>query len=206
MSIKPSTNTQFPVGSKVKVVNKGQVCTTYSGMADYMRLAQLGYKWAQGYNVLKGGEVGVVIAKAMHEMEYEGEILAIKVGECVSLILSKGVVEYEPVAKETTIRWEDLKAGQKVKFVGMGEGHIHWEFKLGGIYNVVIEHYKPAVVDAGGDYCAYNYAGWEIVLVEDIVEDIVEPTIDELKSELAETKAKLWDAEQKLKKINQLSE
>jgi hypothetical protein len=199
MTIKDSTSTQFPVGSFVKVVDKGQVCTTYRDMADHMRLVQRGYEWAQGWNVLEGGEVGVVVAKAMHQAECNGEILAIKVGEKVSLILSKGVVEYELVIKEPTLQWEDLKAGQKVKFVGGTGLHPWWKFDIGGVYSVEQDGDRPAVMDNDDDPCYANYDNWEIVLVEDVAKP--DTTVEELKAELATVKAKLWDAEQKLKKI-----
>lgn len=127
--IKPSTCTQLPIGSKVKIIDKGQVCTTYKNMVTHMKLHELGGSYVGGINPLRDGDVATVIAKAMHEEDHYGEILAVRFGANgpVALILARGVVEFEPVA--------------------------------------------PA------------------------------PTVEQLKVEVATLKAKLWDAEQKLKKM-----
>lgn len=121
--IKPSNCTHFPVGAKVKITNSGRCYSTYRDMYEYM-----GLTCKMGFNPFNNGEIGIVVAKAIHESEHCGEVLAVRVEGGVALIGATGVTHYEaPVVKE--------------------------------------------------------------------------PTVDELKAELAATKAKLWEAEWKLAKI-----
>lgn len=90
--ITPASSTQFPVGSKVKITNKGHAYTTYKDMARYLKIEDK-FKW--GDNPFKEGDIGVVVARATHENSSYGEVFAVKVGDEVGMIGYRGLIEYE---------------------------------------------------------------------------------------------------------------
>jgi hypothetical protein len=127
-TIKPSTNTEFAIGTKVKIVNSGHCYSGYKDMATYM-----GLNLRFPLNPFRNGDVGHVIAIAQHESSGYGDVIAVRIG-------SKG--------------------------------------------------------NSNGPIGLMNPQG--VIVVKPV---ILEPTVAELKVELAMVKAKLWDAEQKLKKM-----
>lgn len=127
--IKPSTCTIFPIGAKVKITNSGRCYSTYKQMSEYM-----GITHKHAFNPFRNGDVGTVVAKAMHESIGYGEVLAVRVAEGVALIGANGVVEYEePVALQPTI--EQLK----VEIVTLKAKLWDAEWKLRKIVEVVKE-------------------------------------------------------------------
>lgn len=120
--IKPSTCTNFPMFSKVKIGNTGHSYTTYRDMFTYMGLTKL------NFNPFVYGEIGVVVGKAMHESEGYGEVLAVRVAAGVGLIAAKGVNKYEApkpaepsyqelVTELVTLKAQLWEAEQKLKKV-----------------------------------------------------------------------------------------
>lgn len=194
--ITPSTCTKFPIGTKVKIINSGHCYSGYRDMARYMNLDM-----RIGRNPFRNGDVGVVVAKAMHEYESSGEVLAVRLDDGnIGLMDTKGV-EYVETLK--AIDMKDMVVGQVVRLVDEGRGgHKHWHFVAGGEYTVRKDDYNctgPASPKSG-HVPSRNWAGWEWVLVSDVPVE-PEPTVEELKAELAAIKAKLWEAEWKLNKI-----
>jgi hypothetical protein len=199
--IKPSNCTQFPIGAKVKITHSGRCYSGYRDMAEYMRLnIQL------PSNPFRNGDVGVVVAKAMHEYESSGEVLAVRLDNgSIGLMAVSGVVEYEEPLK--AIDMKDMVVGQVVRLVDEGrDGHKHWHFVAGGEYTVRKDEYNctgPASPKSG-NVPSRNWAEWKWVLVSDVPAE-PEPTVEELKAELATVKAKLWEAEWKLNKISEVA-
>jgi hypothetical protein len=192
--IKPSTCTQFPIGAKVKIIGSGHCYSGYRDMARYMNL-----DIRLPNNPFKNGQVGTVVAKAMHECEDNGEVLAVRVEGGIGLMAARGVVEYEEPLK--AIDMKDMVVGQVVRLTSNGNGyHDHWKFKVGEEYTVGNDKYHTGPINPEGNTPSRNWADWEWVLVSDVPAE-PEPTVEELKAELATVKAKLWEAEWKLNKI-----
>lgn len=230
--ITASTSTQFPVGSKVKITDDGQACTTYKAMKKYMKkYMKLDNCEVSGYNVFKGTNVvGVVVAKAMHEAGY-GEMLAVQVGERVGLILSKGVVEYEepvvigkpklsaydhaPLTPHATERLSKYfkDAPEWATHVGSDDTGIHFFDHHPHIYKSRIEiratFLKGMLPPSHKSECHVRGTGRSdtlevVVIVHQPKAPTAEEQLEAVKVELATTKAKLWDAENKLSKIKAL--
>lgn len=193
--IKPSTSTQFPVGSKVKVLDSGNCYSGYQQMARYM-----GVDIRIPFNPFINGEVGVVVAKAMHE-DQEREVLAVRVDRGIGLIDVKGVVEHEELKP---ILFDEMREGQVVRFTKF-KGHEHWDFVVGKDYTVEYGEYgytgHTGPRNPTGSIPSCKWGDWEWVLVSEAPQ---EPTLDEVKAELATVRAKLWEAEQKLNQIKEI--
>lgn len=160
MTIQASKSTQFPVGSKVRILNSGHCYSGYAAMAKYMDLTI-----KIPCNPFITGEIGTVVAKAMHE-NGEREVLAVRVERGIGLIDVKGVVEHE---EPKVVRFQDMKVGQTVKLVNAGEGHLHWKFELNK--ETVVgkrEDGRVGPKDKDGDIPWCNFAGWEFVVVKDV--------------------------------------
>lgn len=72
-----SQDTTTAIGSTVKVVNSGEVYTSYIDMANFMGLD----KWKEQRYDERGvhiGEIFTVVAKAMHERSHEGELVGLQ--------------------------------------------------------------------------------------------------------------------------------
>lgn len=195
--IKPSTSTQFPIGSKVKITNSGQC---YSGYRDMARHMGLDNEWSNDRNPFRNGDVGVVVAKAQHEYQDSGDVLAVRVENGLGLMSVKGVVEYEEPLP--AIDWKDMQVGYTVRFTDLGQGHGHWQYELNKDYVVGVNEYgNIGPKNPTGHIPSRNWAGWQLVVLPQ-----PEPTVEELKAELAAVKAKLWEAEWKLNKITSVIE
>lgn len=219
--IKPSTSTQFPVGAKVKITNSGRCYSSYRDMSEYM-----GITHKNAFNPFRNGEIGVIVAKAMHEYESGGEVLAVRVAEGVALIGAEGVTHYEepaiigkpklpqydlaPITPEAFPRLAPYfaKAPSWATHVGSDDYGVHFFDHHPHIFKSQVRHgcafVKGILPDTHRCKCTSDKVGATStlkVLVIPQVARVVEPTIEQLKVELAATKAKLWDAEQKLKKV-----
>lgn len=71
-----SLDTTIPVGSTVKIIDSGECYGTYDAMARYMGLPRF-LEQSMPARHTKDGEVFTVIAKALHERQYEGELLGL---------------------------------------------------------------------------------------------------------------------------------
>ena len=187
--IKPSTSTQFPVGSKVRVLNSGHCYSGYRDMARYLNI-----DINIGANPFYNGEIGVVVAKALHE-DGERTVLAVRVKRGIGLIDTNGVVEHEEIV--ATISLKDLKKGMRVKLISDNREHRHWGFKIGEVYTVGKSEYGYAgPTNPNGQIPSTDWGHWKWEVMP-----VPEPTVEELKAELASVKAKLWEAQWKLDKI-----
>lgn len=156
--IKPSTSTQFPVGSKVKVLDSGNCYSGYQQMARYM-----GVDIRIPFNPFINGEVGVVVAKAMHE-DQEREVLAVRVDRGIGLIDVKGVVEHEELKP---ILFDEMREGQVVRFTKF-KGHEYWDFVVGKDYTVECDEYGyTGPRNPTGSIPSCKWGDWEWVLVSE---------------------------------------
>lgn len=165
--IKPSTSTQFPVGSKVKITNSGHCYSTYKDMAQYLGIEDT-YKW--GKNPFNQGDIGVVVARATHETSSYGEVFAVKVGDKVGMIGYRGLVEHEELKP---ILFDEMREGQVVRFTKF-KGHEHWDFVVGKDYTVECDEYgytghtvHTGPRDRTGSIPSCKWGDWEWVLVSE---------------------------------------
>ena len=157
--IKPSTSTQFPVGSKVRVLNSGHCYSGYKDMARYM-----GVDVRIPSNPFLNGEIGEVVAKALHE-DGEREVLAVRVERGIGLIDVKGVVEHEELKP---IKYRDFVVGQVIRFTSF-DHHQHWKFVVGQDYTVVESKFGDVgPANPNGEVPSQNWGDWEWVLVKDV--------------------------------------
>lgn len=228
--ITPSTCTIFPIGAKVKITNSGRCYSTYKQMSEYM-----GITHKHAFNPFRNGEVGTVVAKAMHEStHYDGEVLAVRVAEGVALIGASGVTEHEepavigkpklpnynlaPLTPEAFPRLAPYfaKAPSWATHVGSDDCGVHF-----------FDHH-PHVFNGGARFgCAFlkgllpnthrhldahnsdedTTETLQVLVIPQVPKVVVvEPTVEQLKTELAAVKAKLWEAEWKLTKIVEVAE
>lgn len=222
--IKPSTSTQFPIGSKVKITNSGQCYSGYRHMATHMCL---GSEWSNGRNPFRNGDVGVVVAKAQHESYDHGDVLAVRVENGIGLMSHKGVVEYEepvvigkpklpeydlaPLTPDAydALELRVMNAPSWATHVGSDSCGVHFFDHHPHIYKNSCS-WKPSFLkgllpDTHRAKVVHDKIGatdtLKVMVIQRVEPVDPETTIAELKRELAETKAKLWEAEWKLNKI-----
>lgn len=89
----------------------------------------------------------------------------------------------------------DMVEGMKVRLLNDGDGHSHWGFRKGHVYNCV----KGAPVSTRGESAAKNWANW----IWEVVEEAPVPTLDSqlaaLRAELEGVKAEKAAAEAEVK-------
>lgn len=231
--IKASTDTQFPVGKKVKITDKGQSFTTYKAMVNYMSRDGVDMKeYTAGFNHFRNDDVGTVVGKAMHEDEHYGEVLAVKNSSgSVGLIRAVGVVEFEepvvigkpkldkyelaPLTPEATERLSKYfdKAPAWATHVGSDHNGVHFFDHHPHIFKGPIGFgaaFLKGLLPSSHKHDMFtprdNSVTLEVAVIVRKAPATTEEQLEALKVELATTKAKLWDAERKLKKIAELAE
>lgn len=225
--IKASTCTKFPIGAKVKVTNKGQAFTTYKDMARFMNLKdQID---TRGHNPFKDGMTGTVVAKAMHEHSEWGEVLAVRVANGDTGLIRAVGVELEPVVVigKPKLAAYDLaplvldtlklskyfdEAPDWATHVGSDSYGVHYFDHHPHVYQSRIDSTTCAFVKGllppthksschTTSHTACSPTLQATVIVRKPQPVVVEPTVEELKAEVATLKAKLWDAEWKLRQV-----
>lgn len=69
-------DTSIPVGSTVKVIDSGKGYSSYAAMASFMKLTKWPLQPNKRYPI--DGKTYTVVAKAIHESEFYGEVLGLQ--------------------------------------------------------------------------------------------------------------------------------
>lgn len=230
-TITKSTCTIFPIGSKVKITNSGRCYSTYKDMSTYMGMVH-----KDAFNPFRNGAIGTVVGKAMHESISYGEVLAVRVAEGVALIGASGVTEYEepavigkpklsgydlaPITPEAFPRLAPYfaKAPSWATHVGSDDCGVHFfdhhphifdggyrGFRGGKSFLKGLLPSTHACKATNDEVGATDTL--EVLVIPQVPKVVVVgPTVEQLKTELAAVKAKLWEAEWKLNKITEVVE
>lgn len=210
----------FQAGEKVVVTNPGNTYSTYRPMAEFLKLEH----YVHGRSTLKEGMVVTVLGSAMHESSYYGEVVGVRTetGEDI-MVGTSGLkrVELEengqPVLKgylrapldqsSEVLKAAVAQAPAWALYVGQDDCGIHFFDHHPYVYNEgsLLKGLLPIGTHRVKMSHSYTTGGGPIIAMRiKGKSDSKDATIDQLRRELAEVKAELWEAERKLAKIQEV--
>lgn len=204
------SGSMFKAGDVVTVTETGATYSTYTQMAKYLGLTE----YVSGRSPLKRGDKVTVIATAMHESSYYGEVVAVRTESGQEVMIGvRGITEpmeangvpvlkgYKraPLCDDSELKAVAVTAPAWVMFVGRDDHGIHYFDHHPYIYNEnsllkgLLPHTHRMQMNKG------KGGAMSALSVKDSFSK--DQTILNLQRELAEVRAKLWEAERKLGKV-----
>lgn len=207
----------FNAGDVVTVTDAGATYSTYTQMATYLGLTE----YVMGRNPLKRGDKVTVVSSAMHESSYYGEVVAVRTEDGKEFMIgARGISEpmeanggpivkgYKraPLCNDPELKAVAANAPAWVLFVGRDGHGIHYFDHHPYLFNensllkglLPRTHRMQMNNSKGGAVSALSVKD---AFTKDQTIANLQRQLATQSRELAEVRAKLWEAEQKLVKV-----
>lgn len=214
--ITKAVNSVYKAGDVVTVTDTGQVYSTYAEMARFLNLS--GFQ--NGLNRMQRGDEVTVIGSATHESQHYGEVIAVRTKTGAEMLIG-----YEGVSQPIRTKDEngqEVLSYDRVRLVKDNKSLLDavafapdWALYVGqddfGVFffdhhpyelnsRSIVRGLLPATHKMQSHSWTDTISGTQALRIADVAE-VPEVVIAGLRRELAEVKAELYTAKQKLSKI-----